>query len=184
MLAVGHDSHYLIRQCALEQFEHRADVPGTCVFDRCPGGGFEFFDADSDLVQLRTADNGFDTPGLDVQMADGPVTDVSAPAWQAVGVVGKGFQMLAPAFAPEAAGDGAPVNGHGLDVFAFFAQLVHLPPCCGAAFGYRYISPPFSPQCHSAPPYPSARVTSRRTSCNSSSSGNAVRLTSPSLRRM
>src|SRR5215475_3463102 len=117
-------------------------------------------------------------------MADGPVTDVSTPAWQAVGVVGKGFQMIAPAFAPEAAGDSAPVQVHGLDVFAFFAQLVHLPPRFGTALGYRHVSPPLPPECHSAPPYNSARVTSRRTSCSSSSSGNSVRLTSPSLLRM
>src|SRR5215471_14168657 len=92
--------------------------------------------------------------------------------------------MIAPPFAPEAAGDGAPIKVHRLDVFAFFAQLVHLPPRFGAALGYRYVSPPLPPKCHSAPPYNSARVTSRRTSCSSSSSGNSVRFTSPSLLRM
>src|SRR5215510_13177893 len=113
-------------------------------------------------------------------MADRTIADVGPPAWQTVSVVGKGFQMIAPAFAPEAAGDSAPVKVHGLDVFAFFAQLVHLPPRFGTALGYRYVSPPFPPECHSAPPYNSARVTSRRTSCSSSSSGNSVRFTSPS----
>src|SRR5262249_27969746 len=121
MLAVGHDSHHLVGQFALEQFEHRADVPGTFAFDGPPGGGFELCDADSDLVQFRTADDGFDTPGPDVQVADGTIADIGPPTWQAVGIVGEGFQMIAPAFAPEAAGDGAPVKGHRLDVFTFFA---------------------------------------------------------------
>ena len=40
MVAVGHDGHHLVGQFALEQFEHRADVPGTCVLDGGPGGGF------------------------------------------------------------------------------------------------------------------------------------------------
>jgi hypothetical protein len=68
-----------------------------------------------------TADDGLDAPGPDVQVADGTVADVGSPARQAVGVVGKGFQMIAPAFAPEAAGNSAPVEGHGLDVLTFFA---------------------------------------------------------------
>ena len=38
MVAIGHDGHHLVGQLALEQFEHRADMPGTCVFDGGPGG--------------------------------------------------------------------------------------------------------------------------------------------------
>src|SRR5262245_65468781 len=96
-------------------------------------------------------------------MADGTIADVGPPAWQAVSVVGKGFQMIAPAFAPEAAGDGAPVKVHGLDVSAFFAQLVHLPPRFGTAFGYRPVSPPLPPACHRAPPSYRPRSTPTRT---------------------
>ena len=66
MVAVGHDSHHLVREFALEQFQHRADVPGTLVSDRGPGGGWQLFDTDDDLIEFRPADYGFDTPGLDV----------------------------------------------------------------------------------------------------------------------
>ena len=61
-------------------------MPGTFVFDGSPGGGFELFDADNDLVQCRTADDGFDTPGPDVQMADGTIPDIGPPTRQAVGI--------------------------------------------------------------------------------------------------
>src|SRR5262249_33622382 len=52
MVAVGHDGHHLVRQLALEQFEHRANVPGTFVFDRGPGGGFQLFDTNDDVVEF------------------------------------------------------------------------------------------------------------------------------------
>src|SRR5436305_883931 len=127
-------------------------MPGTFISDGGPGGSFEFCDADNDLIQFRTADDGFDTPGPEVQVADRPVADVGPPARQTVGVVGKGFQMITPAFAPEAAGNGAPVKGYGLDVLAFFAQLVHLPPRLRTALGHRDIASPPPPQCHGASP--------------------------------
>src|SRR5262249_42771640 len=80
MGAVGHDGHHLVRQLALEQFEQRADVPGTFIFDGGPCSGFELFDTDDDIVQLRTADDSFDTPGPDIQVADRTIADVGAPA--------------------------------------------------------------------------------------------------------
>ena len=52
MVAVGHDGHHLVGQLALEQFEHRADVPGTGVFDGGPCRGLQLFDVNDDVVEF------------------------------------------------------------------------------------------------------------------------------------
>ena len=59
--------------------------------------------------------------GADCEVADGAVAHVGPPARQAIGVVGERLQVLAPALAPEAADDGAPLDLDGLDVLALLA---------------------------------------------------------------
>ena len=86
--------------------------------------------------KARSADHRLDAARVDFQMADRAVAHIGASARQAVVVIGKRLEMLAPPLAPEAARDGAPVDLDGLDVLALLAQLVHLLLGLGAALGH------------------------------------------------
>ena len=77
-------------------------------------------------------DHGVDPAGVDVQVTDGAVADIHAAPRQAVLEVRARFQMVAPAPAPEAAGDGASLDVDGLHVHAVPAQLVRDPGHSGA----------------------------------------------------
>ena len=80
----------------------------------CPS----FPDAHDDVIEVRSDDHGVDSAGVDVQVTDGAVADIHAAPRQAVLEVRARFQMVAPAPAPEAAGDGASLDVDGLHVHA------------------------------------------------------------------
>ena len=131
-VGIGDDAQDVIGQPSLEQLEHGSDPARALGPDGLPGGLPELPDAHDDVIEVRSDDHGVDPAGVDVQVTDGTVADIRAAPRQAVLEVRARFQMVAPAPAPEAAGDGASLDVDGLHVHAVPAQLVRDPGHSGA----------------------------------------------------
>ena len=123
-VGIGDDAQDVIGQPPLEQLEDGSDPARALGPDRLPGDLPELPDAHDDVIEIRSDDHGVDPAGVDVQVTDGAVADIRAAPRQAVLEVRARFQMVAPAPAPEAAGDGASLDVDGLHVHAVPAQLV------------------------------------------------------------
>ena len=131
-VGIGDDAQDVIGQPPLEQLEDGSDPARALGPDGLPGDLPELPDAHDDVIEVRSDDHGVDPAGVDVQVTDGAVADIRAAPRQAVLEVRARFQMVAPAPAPEAAGDGASLDVDGLHVHAVPAQLVRDPGHSGA----------------------------------------------------
>ena len=129
---IGDDAQDVIGQPPLEQLEDGSDPARALGPDGLPGDLPELPDAHDDVIEVRSDDHGVDPAGVDVQVTDGAVADIRAAPWQAVLEVRARFQIVAPAPAPKAAGDGASLDVDGLHVHAVPAQLVQDPGHSGA----------------------------------------------------
>src|SRR5262249_50272252 len=105
LIAVGDDFHHAPGELALEQLYHGADLAGTFGFDRVPARAGQLGDLDFDLVGFAAGDDGVDFSGLDPEVDDGAVADVAPAAFEAIGDVAVGFEVIAPAGTPEGLGD-------------------------------------------------------------------------------
>ena len=112
-VGIGDDAQDVIGQPPLEQLEDGSDPARALGPDGLPGGLPELPDAHDDVIEVRSDDHGVDPAGVDVQVTDGAVADIRAAPRQAVLEVRARFQMVAPAPAPEAAGDGASLDVDG-----------------------------------------------------------------------
>ena len=130
-VGIGDDAQDMIGQPSLEQLED-GDPARALGPDGLPGGLPELPDAHDDVIEVRSDDHGVDPAGVDVQVTDGAVADIRAAPRQAVLEVRARFQMVAPAPAPEAVGDGASLDVDGLHVHAVPPQLVRDPGHSGA----------------------------------------------------
>ena len=181
MVAFRHHPHHVTGKLALEQLEHRANLPRAFCLNRLPGGGLELVDFNCHVIEFGSTDNSLYATGPNLQVANRPVANVAPPARQAVGIVGKRLQVLTPALAPETPCDGASCNFDGLDLPAFFSSAWPFPDTPGRAArqpAHR------DPERHHKTPQMAARVMSRRTKSRNASSESSVRLISSSPARM
>ena len=82
--------------------------------------------------------------GLDLEVDHRAVAHVASPAWQAIGVVAIGFEVLAPGLAPEGRGDLAPRDLDRRDIAAGFLHLGDLLRCAATTLCHRHVGRPFA----------------------------------------
>jgi hypothetical protein len=102
--------HHGLGQASLQKLDQRRDRSAAVGAQRFPlrlGHGRH---ADPHRVHRRAADERPDLAGPDLQIHDGALPHVAAPALQTVREVVVAFQILAPRLAPERLGDRAPGN--------------------------------------------------------------------------
>src|SRR5580693_2289717 len=129
-------------------------------------------------LDLRAADQRLDLAARELEVDHRAVTNVGAPARQAVREIGIAFEVVAPSLAPEAPGDLAALDDDRRDDAPFLLQLLDFLLRLLATRGGRNIGPE-SPEAHDVPPSWVAAARSSFTSAISSASASSVRLISP-----